>query len=251
MVVSKEYVSSHFEDRVIPVEFVVLHYTAQSLKESLRILTSGPCPVSRQLKTFIPPASFVLSSGSHPVSCHLLIDEEGKLYELVECWEGVCKKAFHAGKSRFVDSQGKKWERFNDFSIGIELVNWNGNVFPFTDYQYRSLQELLHQLKNVYPALRNPERIVGHEHIAGFRGKKDPGGLFDWTRFFKSVYPEQAMPARKPVWTKKQCRSLARLQGFPSWNDKKARQVSLIMENSWLPFWLKTLLFRLVFLTLK
>ena len=235
MVISREYRSPHFEGKKsIPVEFVVLHYTAQSLKESLRIF---------------------LDTGSKPVSCHLLIDEQGGIYELVDCWNGNCKKAYHAGKSFFRDTKGKKWENFNDFSLGIELVNWNGNIFPFTDSQYKSLFKLLFHLKNIYPALQDPERLIGHEHIAGFRGKKDPGGCFDWQRLLKEVYPryfesnqssvsgQDIVFKLKSVLTKKQCQSLDFLNKPKKWNDKKARNISLLMENTFLPFWLKKILF--------
>ena len=221
MLVSKKYHSPNFQKKIINVEFVVFHYTAQSLKESLKIF---------------------LSPGQSSVSCHLLIDEEGEVYELVDCWNGSCKKAFHAGRSSLIDSKGKKWEDFNNSSLGIELVNWNGNIFHFSENQYKSLFEVLLHLKNIYPILENPERIVGHEHIAGFRGKSDPGYLFDWKRLFKAVYPEKQEPKRIPILTKKQYQSLSFLKDPQTWNDKKARKISLLMERP-LPFWLKKLFF--------
>ena len=218
MFVSKKYRSPHFEKRSIPVAFAVLHYTAQSLKESLKIF---------------------LSSGSKPVSCHLLIDEQGGVYELVNCWKGVCEKAFHAGRSFFLDSKEKSWEDFNNFSLGIELVNWNGNIFYFTENQYKSLFKVLFHLKSIYPALQDPDRIVGHEHISGFRGKKDPGYLFKWQRLFKSVYPHNIEPDRNSALTKRQYQSLGFLKVSQRWNDKKARKISLLMEKTFFPFWLK------------
>jgi len=231
MFISKRYSSPHFENKLIPVEFVILHYTAQSLTESLKILSD--------------------LNSTKPASCHLLIDEQGGLYELVDCWEGSCKKAFHAGSSRFVDVQGKRWENFNSFSLGIELVSWNGNIFHFTESQYKSLFEVLSCLKNLYPSLQNPERILGHEHIAGFRGKKDPGCFFDWEQLFKSVYPDQfashsnsfPIPKRSSILTKKQRQSLVFLTDSLKWDDQKARQISLIMEKPFLPFCLKKLYF--------
>ncbi len=199
-----------------------------------------------------------LNPRSKPVSCHLLIDEQGKLYELVDCWRGACQKAFHAGSSFLLDSQGKKWIGFNSFSLGIELVNWNGNIFNFTASQYKSLFKALFHLKSLYPSLSSPERIVGHEHIAGFRGKKDPGYFFDWLRLFQNVYPrrfsesarspadQSLLLARKPALTKKQQGSLAFLKDSPKWNDKKAKKISLLMENERWPFWLKKLAFWLL-----
>ena len=222
MFVSRKYRSPHFHKETIKPEFVVLHYTALSLKESLKIFLNPDPP---------------------EVSCHLLIDEEGITYELVSCWNKTCYKAFHAGRSVFVDPKEKKWENFNCFSIGIELVNWNGNIFHFTKKQYESLFKILPHLKSIYPELQNPERIIGHEHIAGFRGKSDPGYLFDWPRLFKNVYPDHLPPARIPKLTKKQYQSISFLKNSSHWNDKKSRRISSLMETS-LPFFMKKLLFR-------
>jgi len=219
MEIFKKYCSAHFEDTVIPVEFVVLHYTAQSLKESLNIFLSSK------------------------VSCHLLIDREGSIYELVDCWEGKVKKAFHAGQSLWQDSDGKTWEAFNNFSLGIELVNWNGNFFPYTKQQYESLFQVLNHFKAKYPQLKNPNRILGHEQIAGFRGKKDPGFFFDWQALFKNIYLDADYPIREPALTKRELESLDFLK---KWNDKKAKRVSLLLENQNYPFWFKkTLLYLL------
>ena len=180
MKIFKAYRSPHFKDQIIPVEFVILHYTAQSLKESLNI--------------FLSPES--------KVSCHLLIDRDGSTYELVDCWEVRAKKAFHAGHSLWRGSENKNWKGFNNFSIGIELVNWNGNLFPYPDKQYQSLFEVLTHLKTQYPQLKNPDRLLGHEHIAGFRGKKDPGYLFDWSYLFQNVYGESNQSKNKIEFVK-------------------------------------------------
>ena len=216
MLFSKDYRSPHFEDKFISVEFVVLHYTAQSLKESLNI--------------------FLGSRRS--ISCHLLIDRDGSVYELVDCRRGGVKKAFHAGQSCWTDGDNKKWENFNNFSIGVELVNWNGNFFSFTSVQYTSLFQVLKHFRNQHPQLNKPDRILGHEHIAGFRGKKDPGALFDWSYLFKELYSTQN-EIRKSVLTAKELNSLSFLKNLERWNDKKARQISLILENESYPFWMK------------
>ena len=220
MLISKKYRSPHFEDKNISVEFVILHYTAQSLKASLDIFL-----------------------GAKPVSCHLLIDREGFIYELVNCWEGGCKKAFHAGQSYFLSSKKKEWKNFNDFSVGIELENWNGNIFQFTEKQYQSLFKVLSHLKRLYPALNDSDRLLGHEHIAAFRGKKDPGCLFDWERTFKEVY-NLSNKKLSPALTKKQFESLKFMKRPQKWHDQKARQISSLMEKTSLPFWLKRLFFK-------
>jgi N-acetyl-anhydromuramyl-L-alanine amidase AmpD len=83
---------------------------------------------------------------------------------------------------------------FNMFSIGIEIINLNGNLFPYTEAQYAALTELLAHLIRRFPVLARAGRIVGHEDIAGFRGKCDPGVLFDWARVLNSLN----LPARPP-----------------------------------------------------
>ena len=164
--------SPNYDNRIIPVEFLVLHYTAVDLQRTLDI--------------FLNPEK--------GVSAHLVIDRDGSIYEMVDCLEGEAKRGWHAGTS-----QWQEWESFNDFSLGIELVNFNGNIFEYSDAQYQSLQQLVTQLKDLYPALQNAERVVGHEHIAGYRGKADPGACFDWPRFFSDNYPEAQAPDRPYV----------------------------------------------------
>ncbi len=169
--------SPNFSDLNIPVEFVVLHYTAETLERTIELFTQP----------------------SSEVSAHIVIDQDGVVYELVECLGGVTKRAWHAGRSRFevVSARGRRIvESFNDFSIGIELVNLNGNIFPYTEAQYTSLFALLDSLKGRYPALQTPEAIIGHEQIAGFRGKADPGRCFEWDRLFAVCYAGQGAPSR-------------------------------------------------------
>jgi N-acetyl-anhydromuramyl-L-alanine amidase AmpD len=153
----------------IDVEFVVLHYTVENLEDTLRLCSD--------------PAS--------PVSAHLVVSEEGAVHEIVPCWDGVAYRAGHAGLSRWVD-EGEAWENFNDFSLGIEIVNRNGNVFPFTEAQYATLAAILLHLKERYTALHNSRRLLGHEQISGWRGKVDPGRLFNWGRVSRDVYPEDS-----------------------------------------------------------
>ncbi len=165
------------QDRqVIPVEYLVLHYTATDLANTLAIF----------------------QDEQRGVSSHMVIDVDGRVYSLVDCLQGQAYRAWHAGRSSFVDDE-KAWSGFNDFSIGIELVNANGNIFPFSDAQYQSLAAVVLLLKQHYPSLVSPSRILGHEHIAGYRGKVDPGFCFDWDRFWQMCYPDMQTPDRQPV----------------------------------------------------
>jgi AmpD protein len=103
------------------------------------------------------------------VSAHYFIDRGGEVIELVEPDE----MAWHAGKSSF---EGR--EECNPFSIGIELEG--GPDYPFTEGQYRALEELCFLLVKRYPSI-TLERIVGHSDIAPER-KEDPGPFFAWGR---------------------------------------------------------------------
>jgi N-acetylmuramoyl-L-alanine amidase len=172
--------SPNFTDLEIPVEFVVLHFTAATLERTLEI--------------FMDTAS--------EVSAHIVIDRDGSIYELVPCFGGSARRAWHAGKSRMevaTNGDSQLVESFNDRSIGIELVNGNGNLFPYTEAQYASLFGVIERLKALYPLLGRPAAIVGHEQIAGFRGKSDPGLCFEWDRFFAVCYPNQGTPRRSHV----------------------------------------------------
>jgi N-acetylmuramoyl-L-alanine amidase len=137
------------------IQLIVIHYTGmQSRIESIK----------------------KLSSLKHKVSCHYLIDRNGKIFKMVE----ENKVAWHAGKS--------KWKNFIDLnknSIGIELVN-KGHEFgyeKFTNLQIKKLIKLCLVLKKKYK-IKN-SNIVGHSDIAPFR-KKDPGEKFPWRRLSKN-----------------------------------------------------------------
>ncbi len=201
--------SPNFDPNPITVEFVVVHYSACSLKRMLELFND----VNRQ------------------VSSHLLIDLDGTVYELVPCLNGTTLKAWHSGKSVWEDSNQKKWDTFNAFSIGIEMVNENGNIFPYTDAQYKSLSEVINHLKSIYPPLRSPERIIGHEQIAGFRGKSDPGLCFNWARMFSMTHPTSAHPnytARLPATATEALKTIA--NHAPSDPDLRDQFFSLLSQ---------------------
>ena len=103
------------------------------------------------------------------VSAHLLIKRTGEIIQYVP----FNKRAWHAGVSNY---QGR--ERCNDFSIGIELEGTE--TIPYTDTQYKVLNEVLQTLLATYPRL-SKQHITGHSDIAPSR-KTDPGASFDWNR---------------------------------------------------------------------
>ena len=109
------------------------------------------------------------------VSAHYTIDEDGTVYAHVHPYH----RAWHAGVSRWGDLSN-----FNDFSIGIELVNpgHEHGYRNFPDIQIDSLVQLMHSLFKLYPI--EPELVLGHSDIAPER-KQDPGELFPWERLEK------------------------------------------------------------------
>ncbi|MBX3021292.1 MAG: N-acetylmuramoyl-L-alanine amidase [Bdellovibrionales bacterium] len=159
MQVSNRYSSPNFSPDLIPVEFVVLHYTAADLRRTMDI--------------FGDPA--------RKVCAHFVLDTDGTVYDLGGFLTGPVKKGAHAGES-FLTIDGTQHTALNANSIGIEIVNLNGNLFPYTDAQYAALEELLKALVQRFAILKQPSRIIGHEQIAGHRGKCDPGVQFQWER---------------------------------------------------------------------
>ena len=179
----------NYDEIEIPVEYLLIHYTALNLQQTISIF------LNKRAK----------------VSCHLIIDKDGAVYELVDCLKGMVYKAWHAGGSLWTEKD-KEYSGFNRFSIGIELINYNGNVFPYTEAQYQKLFKVIQQLQINHPNLLNPNRILGHEHVAGYRGKCDPGHCFDWEKLYKSCFSNSVIPERKPTLPFELCASLERLK---------------------------------------
>jgi N-acetyl-anhydromuramyl-L-alanine amidase AmpD len=206
--------SPNYEPRPIDVRFLVIHYTAVNRARTLEIFTD--------------PA--------RKAAAHLVVDVDGAVIECVPCWHGEAMRAWHAGVSRWQDG-ATTYTMLNDWSIGVEVVNYNGNLFDFTTAQYVALNAIVTHLRRVYPALARAEAVIGHEQIAGFRGKADPGWRFDWPRFFATCYPDQPAPQRAPVCPPSLRDALARLaEVAPPEGDAAANRfwerVSLLTETA-------------------
>lgn len=102
------------------------------------------------------------------VSCHYLIAEDGRLWQLVD--EGA--RAWHAGAGRWGDVAD-----VNSRSIGVELANRGDHPFP--EMQMRALEALMRGVMARWSI--PPERVLGHSDVAPDR-KVDPGPHFDWRR---------------------------------------------------------------------
>lgn len=167
-------IKSQNYDRIINPEFIIIHYTGGSF-ERVKKLMEEP----------------------NKVSAHFVIDESGNIDNPIEFRPGICRRAWHAGISEWLDEKGTHWVDINSYSIGIEIVNLNGNILPYTNRQYEALIGLCKHIFTHYPDLASANKILGHEQIAAARGKADPGLYFSWSYLFECLFPGQIYPDRK------------------------------------------------------
>jgi hypothetical protein len=163
--------SKNYGDRPESTEIdsVVLHATAGGL--------------SGTLAWFANP-----NSG---VSAHYVIAKNGDIYQMVE----EKRRAHHAGASEY---QGR--EDFNDFSIGIELVNLNDGTDPYPPDQFEAAVKLVSYLVNKYDI--EQQWIVTHADIST-AGKTDPRGFPIHELIMRAYDPESKLPdnlVREAAW---------------------------------------------------
>ncbi|HEX8640588.1 MAG TPA: N-acetylmuramoyl-L-alanine amidase [Allosphingosinicella sp.] len=164
--------SPNFDERDQPVTMVVLHYTG--MKDATSAIERLRDPEAR-------------------VSCHYLVDEDGKVLRMVP----EEKRAWHSGRSYWRGIHG-----VNGASIGIEIVN-PGHEFgyrPFTREQMDALVPLLADIVRRHEI--PPANVVGHSDVAPTR-KQDPGELFDWALLAKHrlAVPRPSKGLVDPSWT--------------------------------------------------
>ncbi len=130
----------------------------------------------------------------HKVSAHFLIDESGKIFELVD----ENDTAYHAGVSFW-----KGFEGLNKNSIGIEFINSS----PFTK-KFETAQMLAGVRLCKYLIAKYQLEVVGHSDIGyeketGFLDRKqDPSHLFDWQFLAENgvgIFPQVAFDETKLV----------------------------------------------------
>src|SRR6476646_3020388 len=117
-----------------------------------------------------------LTREESKVSCHYLVDEDGRIAQMVR----ESERAWHARPSLWAGETD-----LNSCSIGIEIHN------PGHDIDYRDFREA--QIQGVEALCRDilgrhpirPERVVAHSDIAPGR-KRDPGEKFDWQRLARA-----------------------------------------------------------------
>ncbi len=134
---------------------LVLHYTG---------MADGPSAVAR------------LRDPASQVSCHYVVEEDGRIIQLV----AEARRAWHAGRSFWAGETD-----LNDASIGIEIVNAGhpGGLPPYPDAQVAAVVALCRDLVGRHPI--PPARVLAHSDIAPGR-KVDPGERFPWRRLFEA-----------------------------------------------------------------
>lgn len=128
---------------------IILHYTGMPTGEAA-------------LERLRDPAS--------KVSCHYLVEEDGRIFRLVP----EERRAWHAGKSSW-----KGETDCNNASVGVEIVN-PGHEFgyrQFPDVQVEAVTALVSDIRTRWDV--SDARILGHSDVAPSR-KEDPGELFPW-----------------------------------------------------------------------
>ena len=162
-----EAVSPNFNERTVPPDMLVLHYTG---------MTSGPEALAR------------LCDEQSKVSSHYLVEEDGRVFRLVP----EERRAWHAGVSFW-----KGESDINGRSIGIEIVN-PGHEFGYRAFpaaQIAAVIELVADIRTRWSI--EDSRILGHFDVAPGR-KIDPGELFPWKQLAQAGHGLWVEPDAAP-----------------------------------------------------
>jgi len=174
--------SKNHGPREAAIAHLVLHHTAQPLEVSLDLLRFGR------------------------VSSHYVVDTNGDVYRLVD----ESRVAWHAGLSWWGDARG-----LNGTSIGIEIVNLDGNVHAYPTAQRDAVIELCRAILDRHPGI-TARNVVGHSDIAP-RRKDDPGRLFFWRELAQAgvgLWPRLGDTVHAHVGEERMMRVLRRI-GYP------------------------------------
>jgi N-acetylmuramoyl-L-alanine amidase len=137
--------------RGLTPSILVLHYTGlPTIERSLEVLSRPDCKVS----------------------CHYVIDVDGRIVQMV----AEQMRAWHAGVSSWHGETD-----INSASVGIEIQN-PGHTLGYPDFpeaQMRAVIALGADICGRHGIA--PERVLAHSDIAPSR-KIDPGEKFDWRR---------------------------------------------------------------------
>ncbi|WP_333795097.1 N-acetylmuramoyl-L-alanine amidase [Hyphomicrobium sp.] len=112
----------------------------------------------------------VLSRPDCKVSCHYVVDETGRIIQMV----AEEARAWHAGLSSWAGETD-----INSASIGIEIQN-PGHTLGYPDFPATQMQAVAALSRDILGRHEiPPERVLAHSDVALGR-KIDPGEKFDW-----------------------------------------------------------------------
>lgn len=136
--------------RIMP-DMLVLHYTGMESAER---------------------AIAWLCSSHSRVSCHYLVDEEGRITQMV----GEEMRAWHAGQSLWLGESDT-----NSRSIGIEIHN-PGHQLGYPDFPGVQMQAVIALCTDILGRhVIPPRNVLAHSDVAPLR-KIDPGEKLDWAK---------------------------------------------------------------------
>lgn len=117
----------------------------------------------------------VLSRPDCKVSCHYVVDCDGRVIQMV----AESMRAWHAGLSSWLGETD-----INSASIGIEIQNpgHSGGYPDFPPAQMKAVTALCQDIVARHGIA--PERVLAHSDVAPGR-KIDPGEKFDWPGLFR------------------------------------------------------------------
>ena len=117
-----------------------------------------------------------LSRAESKVSAHYVVDEAGRITQLV----AEAMRAWHAGLAVWAGEND-----INSASIGIEIHN-RGHELGYPDFpepQLSAVEALCRDIIARHDV--RPERVLAHSDVAPTR-KKDPGEKFPWARLARA-----------------------------------------------------------------
>jgi N-acetylmuramoyl-L-alanine amidase len=173
-----------------------------------------------------------LTDPDAKVSSHYLVDEAGRIHQLV----AEENRAWHAGVAYWAGESD-----INGCSIGIEIANpgHQYGLAPFPDAQIAALEELCLGILGRHPI--PPSRVLAHSDVAPGR-KKDPGELFPWARLAEAgigVWFQRKVVAPPQMTEGDISHLLERLEsigyiGAPA-SEEAARDIVTAFQRHWLP----------------
>jgi N-acetylmuramoyl-L-alanine amidase len=133
-----------------------------------------------------------LCDASAQVSAHYVIEESGRIWQLVP----ESRRAWHAGRSRWSGESD-----LNSRSIGIEICN-PGHDGGLPAFPRRQIERVVALVADILARTGiTPVRVLAHSDIAPDR-KDDPGERFPWGSLARAGLCLHAHPApisEKPV----------------------------------------------------